>query len=107
MRIFSLDQMTKGWFVGDFEPTSLRTQAAEVAVKKYFSGEKEDAHIHRVATEITLILSGEVKMAEHHLVAGDIIVLKPGESTDFIALVDAVTVVVKVPSVAGDKYPIE
>ena len=38
--------------------------------------------------------------------AGDIIVLEPGEATDFRALEKTTTVVVKMPSVLGDKYPV-
>jgi hypothetical protein len=37
----------------------------------------------------------------HH---GDIVMLEPGEPTDFEALTDVTTVVVKMPSVIGDKY---
>jgi quercetin dioxygenase-like cupin family protein len=35
---------------------------------------------------------------------GDIILMEPGEATDFKAITDAMNVVVKVPSVKGDKY---
>ena len=38
------------------------------------------------------------------LEAGDIVLIEPGEDTDFEALTDVTTVVVKTPSVAGDKY---
>jgi hypothetical protein len=41
------------------------------------------------------------------LAAGDIAVLEPGEPSDFLALTDAVVVAVKLPAVAGDKYPAE
>lgn len=105
MTRFRLDDMTKGWFVGDFAPTVLRTQAAEVAVKTYRAGDREDRHHHRVAAELTLILSGEVRMNGTGYATGDIVRIEPGESTDFEAVTDVVTVVVKVPSVAGDKYP--
>ena len=36
--------------------------------------------------------------------AGDIVLIEPGEDTDFEALTDVTTVVVKAPSVMGDKY---
>jgi len=36
--------------------------------------------------------------------AGDIIIIEPGEATDFEAVTDSINVVVKFPSVAGDKY---
>ena len=38
--------------------------------------------------------------------SGDIIILAPGEATDFRTLEPTTTVVVKMPSVKGDKYPI-
>ena len=104
MEIFHLDEMFKGWFVGDFAPTALRTDAAEVAVKRYKAGDHEPAHCHKVATEITLILEGTVEMSGRRLTNGDIIKLLPGETADFVALTDATTVVVKQPSVGGDKY---
>jgi len=100
-----LEDMTKGWFVGDFAPVSLRTPHCEVAIKHYRQGDSESAHVHRVATEITAIVSGQVRMLGREWGAGDILTIEPGESTDFMALTDTVTVVVKTPSVAGDKYP--
>lgn len=105
MTTFRLDAMTRGWFVGDFEPSAFRTDAAEVAVKAYRAGDREDRHHHKVATEVTLILVGEVRMNGATYRAGDIIRIEPGESTDFEAVTDATTVVVKVPCAAGDKYP--
>lgn len=99
-----LEAMVKGWFVGAFSPTAHSTEACEVAVKQYCAGEKEGEHHHKVATEVTLVLSGEVRMMGRTWRDGDIITLSPGETTDFEAITDAVTVVVKTPSIAADKY---
>ncbi len=104
MKHARLSSMTKGWFIGSFEPTAHSTGACEVAVKSYQAGEKEAAHFHKVATEITLILSGRVRMAGREWGEGDIIILEPGEVTDFEALLPTVNVVVKVPGAIGDKY---
>ena len=76
-----------------------------MAVKIYAANTGEAAHVHRVATELTLIASGRVTMNGRTCVAGDIIVLEPGEHTDFFAHEPTVTVVVKMPSARGDKYP--
>ena len=105
MRTFRLADMTKGWFVGDFAPAALRTGAAEVAVKTYPAGTVEPRHLHREATEVTLILSGRARMNDRVYHAGAIVVIEPGEATDFEALTEVTTVVVKTPSVARDKYP--
>lgn len=99
-----LKDMVKGWFVGSFTPTAHKTDACEVAVKSYKAGDKESAHYHKIGTEITLILSGRVRMAGKEWGEGDIVILAPGESTDFEALTDAVNVVVKTPGAANDKF---
>lgn len=104
MRNARLDDMIKGWFVGNFEPTALSTEACEVAVKHYKAGDREGAHYHKIATEITLVLIGRVRMAGREWGPGDIVVLSPGEVTDFEAVTDAVNVVVKTPGATHDKY---
>jgi quercetin dioxygenase-like cupin family protein len=96
--------MVKGWFVGEFQPSALKTEACEVAFKRYKSGDHEAAHYHKVATEVTFVARGRVRMCEKEWGAGSIIVLTPGEVTNFFALEDSDTLVVKVPSVKNDKY---
>ena len=105
MKAYRLDDMVKGWFVGGFDPVALRTDAAEVAVKRYPAGAHEPEHLHKVAPEVTLILEGRARMGETVHEAGTIVVIEPGEATDFEALTEVTTVVVKVPSVPGDKFP--
>ena len=105
MKLYRLEEMKGGWFIGGFEPSCVRTDVFEVACKAYKAGDRENRHVHRIATEVTLIASGRVAMNGHHLRAGDLIRLDPGEPADFEALEDAHTVVVKIPSVIGDKYP--
>lgn len=102
-----LEDMVKGWFVGAFNPTVHSTDACEVAIKHYKQGDAEGRHMHKIATEVTAIVSGEVRMCGRDWRAGDIISIAPGESTDFLALTDAITVVVKQPGALDDKYVIE
>jgi len=104
MQIFKQADMVKGWFVGDFTPTVLATRAAEVAIKTYAAGAREERHYHKIAQEITVIQSGRVQMNGQQFSAGDIILIQPLESTDFVVLEDTVTVVVKVPGAVDDKY---
>jgi hypothetical protein len=105
MQRFELRAMKGGWFVGDFEPAAFRTSASEVCCKHYRAGDAESRHVHRVATEVTLIVSGRVCMNGLEYGAGDIVRLEPGDATDFLAMENTITVVVKTPSVMGDKYP--
>ena len=104
MNSANLGEMVKGWFVGGFNPTAFSTDACEVAVKDYKAGDHEAAHYHKIATEVTVVISGQVKMCGQTWGAGDIIVLSPGDITAFEALTEAKTVCVKVPGALNDKY---
>lgn len=104
MKIVNVNKMTKGWFIGDFEPTLWKTRDVEVAVKFYKAGDAETAHFHKIATEFTVITSGIVEMNGVQYQAGDIVVIEPGEVTDFRAITDVTTTVVKIPGATNDKY---
>ena len=104
MKVAKLEDMVKGWFVGNFDPTLLKTNDVEIAVKEYKKGDYEKKHYHKIATEITVIVSGRVKMNNVEYKKGDIIVTEPNEATDFEALEDTVNTVVKYPGANDDKY---
>ena len=105
MELFKLSDLKGGWFAGHFEPTVYKTSDFEVAVKQYKKGDYEKRHYHKIATEFTVIVYGEVEMNNKKYTAGEIIQIAPGEATDFLVLSDiAITTVLKVPSVTEDKY---
>jgi len=105
MRVAKLDDMFKGWFIGNFEPSLCKTNDVEVAVKKYNKGDYEEKHYHKIATEYTIIISGRVRMNNREYQVGDIIIIEPNESTDFECLEDnTINVVVKLPGANNDKY---
>ncbi len=99
-----LSTMIKGWFIGNFSPTVYQTNAVEVAVKKYQAGDREDWHYHKIATEITVVIIGKIEMNQQQFTAGDIIIIEPGEGTNFRAVSDAINLVVKIPGANNDKY---
>ena len=35
MKVVKLEDMVKGWFIGNFDPTLIKTNDVEVAVKEY------------------------------------------------------------------------
>lgn len=104
MKTAKLNEMTKGWFIGNFEPSLYKTNDVEVAIKSYKAGDHEDKHHHKIATEYTVITKGKVQMFGKEFSEGDIVVCEPGDSTDFTALTDAQNVVVKIPGANDDKY---
>lgn len=105
MKIDSLKNMKKGWFIGNFEPSLLKTNDCEVAVKEYNKGDYEEKHYHQVASEFTVVVSGRIKMNGIEYKAGDIVMVEPNEVTDFECLEDGTkNAVVKIPGANNDKY---
>lgn len=100
-----IENFTRGWFIGNFEPSLHKTNDFEIAIKEYKKGDKEERHLHKIATEYTIIVSGKVKMNGVEYQEGDIIVVEPNESCDFECLEDETkNVVVKIPGANNDKY---
>ena len=106
MKTAKLSDMAKGWFIGNFEPTLYKTNDVEVAVKTYAAGAYEKRHYHKIATEITVVIKGVIRMNGKEYSAGDIIIMEPNEATDFYAVTDAENVVVKLPGANNDKYEV-
>jgi quercetin dioxygenase-like cupin family protein len=107
MKITKISDMTGGWFAGNFNPTLFKSDEFEAGVKYYKAGEYDKKHYHKIATEITVIISGSAMMGGNKVVAGDIITIPPGEASDFRPLEDTAIAVVKIPCVKGDKYLVD
>lgn len=104
LEVFKLMDMIRGWFVGNFEPSLFRTNDVEIGIQKYTAGDYEFSHHHKIATEITVVLNGKAEMNGKVYSDGDMIKINPGVSTDFRAITDVTTVVVKIPGANNDKY---
>lgn len=104
MNHYKLEDFLRGWFVGGFEPTLYKTTDVEVAIQYFKKGDKEASHCHKIATEITAIVKGKALMKGIIINEGEIIKIEPGTYTDFEALEDTTTVVVKLPGALNDKY---
>lgn len=101
---YKLEDMIKGWFIGNFEPSLYKTNDVEVGIKKYSAGDFENSHYHKIATEFTVIISGTVEMNGVQYYENEIIKIIPGVIANFTAITDVVTVVVKLPGANNDKY---
>lgn len=104
MENYNLQNFTGGWFIGDFTPSLLQTNQFEAACKYYNKGDTEKSHCHKIATEYTIIAAGSVQMNGMIFKQNDIIKIDKGEYTDFMALEDTITFVVKTPSIKNDKF---
>lgn len=106
MKIFSIEDMIGGWFVGNFEPSAHKTSDFEVCYKVHPKGEQWPAHYHKIATEINYIIRGTMTINGTMLTRGDVFVLEPYEVAVPEFLEDCELIVVKTASVVGDKYEV-
>lgn len=100
----NLNDFTKGWLVGDFDPCLFRSKDVEIGIKKYLTGDKDTKHYHKETTEYTVVLSGTVKMLDRIFNSGSIIEVKPNTWNEFECIEDAVLLVIKTPSLPNDKF---
>lgn len=105
MKLYNLNDFIKGWIIGNFYPSLLNTNDVEVAIKRYIKDDYDESHYHKIATEYTIIVDGEVRMNDKFYKKDDVIIIEPGDITDFEVLSDnCTTVVIKIPGVNNDKY---
>jgi quercetin dioxygenase-like cupin family protein len=103
VQINRIDQFTKGWFVGNFSPVIVPSEEFEIAVKWFKAGEIEPLHKQKIATEITVVVEGQIRLGGELFSAGDIITIPPGEYAEFESITDSSLVCVKTPSLPNDK----
>lgn len=107
MKVIKLNTMKNGWFMGNFEPSVLKTENFEVGIMSHTKGEKWPKHYHAKADEYNVLMQGKMIIQNTELNAGDIFVIEKMEIADPIFLEDCKVLVVKVPSVPGDKIIME
>ena len=62
------------------------------------------SHVHKVATEYTVVVTGKIEMNGTTLSSGQGMIVKPGTYCDTRAITESNLVIVKLPSLPGDKY---
>ena len=93
----------RGWFIGDFKGSIWPTKDFEVTYQKQPRSQTA-SHIHKIAHEITLVISGRQICNGQMFEAGDICVLEPGDISQIEYLEETELVTIKVPSVPSDKH---
>ena len=106
MKLHKLSQMVRGWFVGNFDPSVFKTKDFEIGILNHSKGEVWPKHYHKIAIEINCLLSGSMIIQNQKIEVGDIFILEPKEIADPIFLEDCKVLVIKIPSIIGDKYEV-
>jgi quercetin dioxygenase-like cupin family protein len=103
MKVQKINEFKRGWFVGNFDPTIYKTDKFEVGILHHKKGEEWPCHYHK-STEINYLISGELLMHGEVLTSGDIFMMEPYEVADPEFITDCTVLVIKTPSMPGDKY---
>lgn len=103
MEKYKVDNFFKGWIIGDFAPSLYRNSDFEIAIKFFSKGEKEAFHKQLIATEITVVIEGKIRLGNTFFERGDVISIPPNEVADFESLTDSSLVCIKFPSIPNDK----
>ena len=104
MQVSNIKSFTNGWFIGNFEPTLFKTKDFEIAHHTYPQGYTAPLHFHKEATEYNYIICGKLKIKDLILSNGDIFVYSPGEVSEVEFLEETSLIIIKTPSVIGDKF---
>lgn len=102
MKTENIKNFTKGWFIGNFEPTMLKTSEFEVSLQTHFKGDVPEKHYQKICTEYNLVINGSLIANGVKLRSGDIFVFEPGEVTVVEFLEDSNIVCIKAPSLGID-----
>jgi len=106
MKIAHIEQFTKGWFVGNFDPSLLKADF-EVGLHQHKAGEFHQDHFHKLGTEINVIIEGHLLLNGNEFGPGEIFVLEPYEISQVEYLTDVKLIVVRDISDPNDKYEVE
>lgn len=104
MKVSSINEFINGWFIGNFEPSVLKSEEFEVAHHKYAKGFRGTPHTHKIATEYNYIVKGKLIASGVELSDGEMFVYSPDEISEVTFLEDTDLIIIKTPSVPGDKY---
>lgn len=104
MKFYTIKNMKRGWFIGDFDPCILRTKDFEIGHHFHVPGSEGEKHYHKIATELNYIVSGKARVSGHECVTGDFFMYEPNDIADVQFLEDTHLIVIKWPSAPADKY---
>jgi quercetin dioxygenase-like cupin family protein len=106
MKIFDSKKFLEkgGWFIGNFEPSVIKTDLFEISYKTHNKDEFWPKHHHKKSDEINYLIRGKMKINNVIIEEGKIFVIEKNESIKPIFLENCEMIVIKIPSTINDKH---
>lgn len=98
-----VDGFVRGWIIGDFVPSLVRTEAFEVGIMRHRKDERWAFHYHERSTETNVLVRGRMRVNGLEIREGDRFEFAPHQLSCPEFLEDCVVLCVKTPSAPGDK----
>jgi NDP-sugar pyrophosphorylase family protein len=105
-KTYKLKNFVRGWFVGNFEPSIIKTSDYEIAIIHHKKDEQWDYHYHKLADEINILLKGSMLINNRRVNEKHLFMIPSKQLTCPIFLEDCYVLCIKVPSAPGDKYSV-
>ena len=99
-----IESMTRGWLIGDFTPSILKTSQFEVGYLSHKKGEIWPAHVHNDANEYNVLIRGRMQVNNEIIEQGTIFIIQKGMLTKAVFFEDCEVLCIKCPSKPSDKY---
>lgn len=103
-RQYDLNQYVRGWFIGNFEPSLIKTAQLEIGLLTHNKNEKWDFHYHTEADEVNFLLEGRMLLNEQVIEKGMQFIIYKNQIACPVFLEDCKVLCIKTPSVPTDKY---
>lgn len=95
VKVDNIYNYTRGWFIGNFEPSILKNSGVELGYLSFKKGEQIDYHYHEHCKEINLLVKGKMIVNNKVINEGDIFIFDEMVPTFPIYLEDTSLVVLK------------
>ena len=99
-----LEDFYKGWLVGNFEPSIIKTKDLDLGILYLKAGECGDGHFHKEHTEYNMVVSGSALIEDKTYNVGDFFIYKPKEKSYVQYPEDTILLVIKTPATKNDKH---
>ena len=99
----TISQFHRGWILGNFFPTLLKTDKIEVGILSHKANEIWPYHIHDYSDEYNYVYSGEMTVNDQFYKTGDGFFIPKGHPAVPQFKTDCLVICVKIPSIPTDK----
>jgi dTDP-glucose pyrophosphorylase len=98
-----ISRYTRGWLIGNFEPSILKTKDFEIGILQHKKNEKWGFHFHEETKEINILIKGKIIINNVLVEENTIFIFEKNMISCPLFLEDCIVICIKTPSLPNDK----